>query len=219
MIPGMGADERLFAPQLADGLPIEVAPMITPERGDDMARYAERIRDAVDLTGNYAVGGISYGGMVACELAQLCAPKFVLLIASCREGRSLPGYYRLVEYTSRLLPTPLIQRRCAASSRVLASVEKLDREQYDLIRDMSLNMPVPFLRRVGRMIIQWEGPRDYSCPVRHIHGSKDRVIPFSRVTPDEVVPEGGHLINMTHTNQVNRYIERVLTESATAVSV
>jgi pimeloyl-ACP methyl ester carboxylesterase len=46
--------------------------------------------------------------------------------------------------------------------------------------------------------------------VHHIHGEIDRIIPLKGVRPDEVVPQGGHLINLTHTGQVNRFIERCL---------
>lgn len=212
LFPGMGADERLFGPQIDAGLPIEVPPLVVPERGDDMPTYAARVRDTLQLNGSYAIGGISFGGMVACEVAQLCEPKCVVLIAACRSGRSIPNYYRMAELISRLLPSPVIQRRCVASSRLMARMEKLDNEQYELIRDMSMNIPVPFLRRVGRMIINWKGPESFPCPVRQIHGAADRIIPLRYVTPDEVVPGGKHLINLTHTGRVNPFIERCLTQ-------
>lgn len=212
MFPGMGADERLFGPQIEAGLPIEVPPLVIPERGDDLPTYAARVRDALQLNGSYAIGGISFGGMVACEVAQICEPKYLILIAACRGGRSIPNYYRFAELISRLLPSPVIKRRCIASSRLMARMEKLSTEQYELIRDMSINIPVPFLRRVGRMIVNWRGPKSFPCPVRQIHGAADRIIPLRCVTPDEVVPDGKHLINMTHTEQVNPFIERCLTQ-------
>jgi pimeloyl-ACP methyl ester carboxylesterase len=210
MFPGLGADPRLLAPQQAGGLPIESPEWIMPGRGDDLPAYARRICDALRPEGDFAIGGVSFGGMVACELAQLCKPKFLLLISSCRSARSLPRFYQCVEWVSRLVPGPVIKRRCEASSRFMARVEGLDHDQYLLIRDMSMGLPVPFLRRVGRMIPKWEGPASFPCPVHHIHGARDRVIPMSRVAPDEVVEEGGHLINMTHPQRVNRFIERVM---------
>lgn len=218
MVPGMGADGRLFGPQQAAGLPIEPAPMVMPHRGDDIPTYAARVRDALDLSGSYAVGGVSFGGMVACELAQICRPRFLLLIASCRGGRAIPTYYHVAEWLSRLLPSPIIQRRCMASSRFMAKLEHLNLEQYHLIRDMSISLPVPFLRRVGRMILRWKGPAAFPCPVHQLHGEKDRIIPLNRVTPDTVVPGGGHLINLTHASIVNAYIQRILAAAETSVA-
>jgi pimeloyl-ACP methyl ester carboxylesterase len=183
-----------------------------PERGDDMPTYAARVRDALDLNGSYAIGGISLGGMIACEVAQLCRPKCLVLVATCRSGRSIPNYYRFVELLSRLFPTPLIQRRCAASSRLMAALEKLNKEQYELLRDMSSQIAVPFLRRTGKMVVHWKGPDSFPCPVRQIHGAGDPIIPIRFVEPDEVIPDGKHLINMTHPEIVNRFIRQFLSE-------
>ncbi|HOQ88273.1 MAG TPA: homocysteine S-methyltransferase family protein, partial [Phycisphaerae bacterium] len=69
----------------------------------------------------------------------------------------------------------------------------------------------PQLRRIARMLLQWDADGNWPVPVYHIHGDADRIIPFNRVQPDEVVRGGGHLINMTHADQVNRFIERHLT--------
>jgi len=44
----------------------------------------------------------------------------------------------------------------------------------------------------------------------HIHGSADRLIPASRVKATHVVPDAGHLVNVTHAGEVNAFIRRVL---------
>lgn len=208
LIPGMGADERLFGPQRAYGFDFEVPSMPIPEPDDDMPTYAARVRDLLALDGPCVIGGVSFGGMLACELAALCQTRCVLLIASCPSQVAIPRYYRLAEFVSRFLPDGLIHRRCIASSRLLARLESLNHQQYRLIRDMSIDVPVLFLRRVGRMILRWDGTPPLSCPRYHIHGQLDRVIPLKGNKPDEIVPDGGHLINLTHAEQVNRFIER-----------
>ena len=67
-------------------------------------------------------------------------------------------------------------------------------------------IPVAFLRRVARMIMAWRHPSPLACPIHHIHGAKDKVIPVRKACPDRVVPGGGHLINLTHAPEVNRFI-------------
>ena len=42
--------------------------------------------------------------------------------------------------------------------------------------------------------------------VHHIHGDRDRMMPLRRVRPDHVVRGGGHLINLTHADEVNAYM-------------
>jgi pimeloyl-ACP methyl ester carboxylesterase len=43
-------------------------------------------------------------------------------------------------------------------------------------------------------------------PLRQIHGAKDRVLPAARAEADLWIPDGGHLINITHAGQVNRFL-------------
>ncbi len=210
LIPGMGADERLFEPQRAGGLAFEVPRFPMPARRDDMAAFGARIRDALRLDGPCVLAGVSFGGMVAYEMARLCDARCVILIASCRSRAGIPRTSWLIERLSRVVPNRIIQRRCAASSRFLNRIENLNDGQYELIRDMSLRVPVPLLRQIGRMIVQWKPPASVPCPVHHIHGDRDRIIPLRRVSPDEVVSGGGHLINLTHADGVNGFIRRHL---------
>jgi pimeloyl-ACP methyl ester carboxylesterase len=208
LIPGMGADERLFGAQAEDGLRFEVPPFPVPEPREDMAGYAARIARTFDLDGTCIIGGVSFGGMLACELAAICKPRCVIQIASCRNGAAIPWYYRPVERFARFVPDVIVQRRCIASSYLLARIERLNEEQYHLIRDMSRSVPVPFLRRVGKMILRWKGTPSLSSPIYQIHGAKDHIIGLRYVQPDEVISDGGHLINMTHPERVNAFIRR-----------
>jgi pimeloyl-ACP methyl ester carboxylesterase len=210
LFPGMGADGRLFEPQARAGIQFEAAELITPLRSETLADYAARMRDAVDLAGPCVVGGVSFGGMLACEVARICGARCVVLIASCRNRAGIPSHYRMVEWMSRLVPDVLIQRRAAVSGRLLAALECIDEREQQLVMQMSREVAVPQLRRIARMILQWQTPARLPCPVYHIHGDADRIIPIRRVTPDEVVHSGGHLINLTHAEQVNSFITRCL---------
>lgn len=210
LIPGMGADERLFEPQRRAGLEFEVPVLPMPRPNDTLANYAAYLRDQMDLAGPCVVGGVSFGGMLACEMARVCTTRCVILIAGCCRRSSIPPYYRAVELLSRIIPDSIVQRRAVVSGRLLAALECIDAGQQELIIDMSRQVAVPQLRRIARMILQWDPPERWPCPIHQIHGETDRIIPLRRVQPNEVVTGGGHLINMTHADQVNRFIARHL---------
>lgn len=210
LLPGMGADERLFGPQRAYGFEFEVPHMPVPRPEEDLPAYAARIKELLDLTGPCVVGGMSFGGMVASELAMICQARCAILIATCRGTSAIPRYYWWVNRLGRFLPDGLVRMRCGASSRIMGKLESLNTEQRELIRAMSASVPVPSLRGAGRMILTWAGRPTLPCPNWHIHGDRDVIIPLKGVQPDEVVPGGGHLINLTHAEQVNRFIERCL---------
>lgn len=208
LFPGMGCDERLFGPQRAGGLSVETPPLPYAEAGEDLPAYAARVARSLAIDASCVVGGVSFGGMVACQIGALVGLRCVLLIASCRTNASIPGRFWPLNWVSRLLPDWFIRRRGEASCRLLARIESLNEEQYRLVRDMSLAVPVPHLRRVGRMILHWQGKPPPTCPVHHIHGRRDHIIPLRGVKPDVVIPDGGHMINLTHSAQVNAFIAR-----------
>jgi len=212
LIPGMGADERLFGPQRAYGFDFEVPQMSIPKPDEDLPAYAARMKEMLGLTEPCVVGGVSFGGMVAAELAMICPARCAILIATCRSNAAIPRYYWWVDRVARFLPDGLVRMRCGASSRIMSKLESLNDEQRELVRMMSHDIPVPLLRGAGRMILRWAGRPVLPCPSRHIHGEIDRIIPLKGVRPDEVVAGGGHLINLTHAEQVNRFIERCLAD-------
>lgn len=214
----MGADERLFEAQRHHGLDFDVPVLTTPGRRDTLADYAARIRDQLRLTAPCVVGGVSFGGMLACELARLTGARCALLIASCPNRSGVPAHYRSLEVLSRIIPDFVIRHRASVSGRVFAALECITEEQKQTVMQMSRDVAVPQLRRVARMILEWRAPEVWPMPVHQIHGDSDRIIPLHRVQADEIVAGGGHLINMTHAGQVNAFIESRLAVPSPAVS-
>jgi len=66
-----------------------------------------------------------------------------------------------------------------------------------------------FLQWGIRAILSWK-PSTVSVPVHHIHGARDRLIPLRRVGPDRIVAGGGHLLTLTHPNEVNAFIRETI---------
>ena len=209
LVPGLACDERVFEPQRAGGLQFEVAPLPMPERREPMAAYARRVHDQLHLDGPYILVGVSFGGMLACELAQLTTPKRILLIASCTSPRAIPFRYRISEFMSRFIPDRVIERQIETGTRELVTrFEGITTTQHRLLTEMARDSGVVKLRRTSRMILHWKAPRSCPCPIHAIHGDRDHVIPLRRVHAEQVVPGAGHLINFTHAGEVNSFLSK-----------
>lgn len=218
LIPGMGADGRLFEAQRRHGFEFDVPVLTLPGRRDTLADYAARICDQLKLTAPCVVGGVSFGGMLACEVARLAEARCAILIASCRSRLAVPAHYRALEVVARIIPDWVIQRRAVVSGRVFAALECITEEQKQTVMQMSRDVAVPQLRRIAHMILEWRTPEVWPFPIHQIHGDADRIIPWSRVVADETVCGGGHLINMTHPQQVNAFLERHLADQPAATA-
>src|ERR1043165_10147598 len=79
LLPGMGADERLLAPQRAEFPDLVVPRWIPALRGESLADYARRLASSLGPAQDRWIGGVSLGGMVALEMAPILRPRGVVL--------------------------------------------------------------------------------------------------------------------------------------------
>ena len=91
LLPGLGADHRLLEPQRRAFPQLIVPPWIPPRKNESLPDYAARMAETVTPSRDVplVLGGVSFGGMLAYEMARHLKPDAVVLIASCRNRRGL----------------------------------------------------------------------------------------------------------------------------------
>jgi pimeloyl-ACP methyl ester carboxylesterase len=211
LLPGLGADDRLLEPQRNEFPQLVVPDWISPRKNESLPEYAVRMADTVPLSAGtpLILGGVSFGGMLACEMAQYLRPAAVVLIASCHTRRGLRPVYRAGRWLLPLVPIrtwDLAKALAAPAVRLRIGVPSAQRE---LAVAMFKNMDSRFMHWVLQAILRWEPKPLEGIRVFHIHGRRDLLIPLRRVDADEVIRDGGHLINITHASQVNAFISKV----------
>jgi pimeloyl-ACP methyl ester carboxylesterase len=209
LLPGMGADARLFAPQRRALPNLTVPEWVESRRGESLAEYARRWAGSVRYEPPFFLGGVSFGGMVALEAARYLRPTAVFLIASCRSGSAVARRFAALEWVARALPAQLAARLRGPLAGYVSRLERLGPAHRRLLRALVADAPVPFLRWAVSAIRSWRferGSVGLGIPVCQIHGQNDRLIPFVRSGADHVIPDGGHLINLTHADEVNQFI-------------
>src|SRR3972149_5947698 len=83
LLPGLGADQRRFQLQPAATPDLLIPSWPVPRPQDSLPAYAARLADAIPSSDCLYLGGSSFGGMVALELAALLRPKGGILIGGC----------------------------------------------------------------------------------------------------------------------------------------
>jgi pimeloyl-ACP methyl ester carboxylesterase len=204
LLSGLAADERLFAPQHAAFPNLRVIPWAEPLRGESLRGYAARLAPRVDPGRPCVVGGASFGGMVALELARHLPARACVLIGSVRSPAAFPLRWRVLEPLAHLGPDVL---------RVLAGWSaRLPLSAVSVRRLRRIARPESAFERWGFCAaVRWR-PGPPTVPVFHIHGSADAVLLPSRVRPDVLVPEGRHALSLSHPRAVNEFLEGVLRE-------
>jgi pimeloyl-ACP methyl ester carboxylesterase len=214
LFPGLGADERQFDPQRSAFPNLLVPPGLELHRAESLRHYASRVADTLRITPQTLLGGSSFGGMLALEVARLTSPRAVVLIGSCRRITSVAPALRHAGALAIKAPAPLIVAAMhlppAPLMWLLGPLNgTLNGTHRRLLLSMARRTPAEHLRRAARAILSWPGCSDPGVPVHHIHGARDRVIPASSVRPDALVPDAGHVLNLTHSREVNTFLSSI----------
>jgi len=206
-LPGLGSDERLFDAQRPVFPNLIVPPWITPKTNESLRAYARRFAQTLKIKRPFYLGGASFGGMVALEMAKYLKPKGVILIGSARNAKMVPFYDRKLAKTFPFLPSLIvsISRNFPLIRMALFGITK--KQHREMFNNMLLKTSNRFLSWGIQAIFAWEGCEAVKTKVFHVHGKKDALIPIKKVSPDVVVKDGGHLVNLTHADQINKLIK------------
>jgi pimeloyl-ACP methyl ester carboxylesterase len=204
-ISGLGADRRIFQKLI---LPPEYRVIhldwVEPEKGESIYQYSQRISANIDHSEDFAIVGLSFGGMIATELSQIVKPKRVIILSSAGSRTEIPWYFRLAG-TLRLdaLLHPSFLKSSGPFSHWMLGANS--REERLLLRQILKDTSPTFLKWAIRAILTWNRTRKPS-EIIHIHGSKDRLLPARFVKADLIVPDGQHIMVYTLAATISKLI-------------
>ena len=207
-ISGLGADRRAF---YKIQLPPSYEPVhlewIQPLPKESLADYAKRFSRLIDASEDFILIGLSFGGMLASELAKIISPKKIIIISSLSSYKELPWYFKL---SGRLglhkILFPSIYKQATILNRFMGAGNK---ETKAIVYSYVNNIDPKFIKWSLHEIVNWERKERYPNLV-HIHGSKDHLLPLRYVKADYIVEKGGHLMVMNRADEVNRILGEVL---------
>ncbi len=193
ILPGMGATAEMYdhvRNHVAPGIDFVDWPVYRGETS--YPEIAQRVADENGITERDIVGGSSFGGMVALEVAQLTKAKTVILIGSAmHSGEILPLFPFLSPFT--VSPESFVADTFLMSS-LFAQSDPL------------------FTAAMCSYLPAWQGYRTPARRVRRIHGKKDYVIPCP-TAGCEVIDNAGHVLAITHPRETAAFLEKVRAET------
>ena len=169
-------------------------------------RYAARLASELHISEPYELGGSSFGGMVALELARHLSPQNVFLFGSCRTSRGVSSSLRALRHLAPIIPDRMLRPPQPLRAIVARWFGATSAAHVQLFADMLAATPTAFIRWASKAVFSWPGVAELPMPIHHVHGDRDRLIPLRRVTPDHVIGGAGHLLNLTHADEVNKFI-------------
>lgn len=230
LVPGLGADAGLYAPQRAYfGERLVIPPWIEPASHNESLdaygrRLAEVVRRLPNVTPPYFVGGISFGGMVAAEIAEACGEDVagLFLVGSCTRRDQVRWLIRAACLAGQYVPRGLV-KGCLNHliPTTIGFTEALSADGEDVMHDVWFRADTRLMQWAARGIRNWSSGAHPRCPTFVAHGRWDQIIPIKedRLRPgvDLVVPDGRHLIHLTHRDVINRWMDARMRSVAAAL--
>lgn len=207
-ISGLGADRRAFYRiQLPPGYEPVYLDWLTPLPKEDFAHYAKRFSELIQVNEDFILIGLSFGGMLATEIAKITAPQKLIIISSVSNYNELPWYFKLAgKLKLHKIVAPAIYKQATILNRFMGAGNK---EMKSIVYSYVNDIDPDFIRWSLDVIVNWPH-RQRLLNLVHIHGSEDHLLPRRYVKADYIVEKGGHLMVMNQANEVNKILEKIL---------
>jgi pimeloyl-ACP methyl ester carboxylesterase len=207
-ISGLGADKRAF---YKIKLPLNYNAVhldwIKPLPNESFPDYAKRFSELIEPGEDFVLIGLSFGGMLASEIAKLISPRKIIIISSVSCYNELPWYFKM---GGRLglhrIISPAVYKQATLLNRFMGAGDK---EMKAIVYSYVNNIDPAFIRWSLNIIVNWSHVERHTNLI-HIHGSNDHLLPCKYVKADYIVENGGHLMVMNKAGEVNRILGQVL---------
>ena len=206
-ISGLGATKKSFQfLDLSFCNPVFVD-WIEPQKKESLLSYANRLRATIPEE-NPLIVGLSFGGMLAAEMARANPGIKAILISSNKTSAEFPAYLRVGKYIPayKWLPNSLVKNSKFLFQWVFGAKGK---EQQAVQLQILKETDMKFTNAAIDMILQWKSSEP-APKVVHIHGTADKLLPYKKIKADFTIKGGTHLMVMDNGKEVTEILRGLI---------
>lgn len=206
-ISGLGADKRAFMYLSINHELIHIE-WIKPHKNESISSYSKRLSEQINTNEPFMLLGLSFGGIIACELAKILNPEKAIHISSIINKNHLPFIFRLIGATGvhKIVPTKLMSPPMFLAYWFFGIKKQ---ENKKLLKEI--------LDDTDRYFLKWAISRLLSKEVIYlpknlirIHGTNDKLLPLKDSSNTLIVEGGGHFMIIENNKEVNHLLKNVL---------
>ena len=203
LFSGLGADESVFQRLDFSNYSTTFIKWIAPLGQETIEHYATRLLEQIPTERPILIG-LSFGGIMAIEVAKQIDTTKVILIASAKTKKEIPFYYRMAGRIGlhKLLPVRFLKNSNAVTNWFFGAKSSFDKQ---LLKEILHNTDPAFLKWAIDKIVHWPNQEEPEN-IFHIHGTKDRILPLSFVNCDVIIKNAGHLMVLDKSEELNKVL-------------
>jgi pimeloyl-ACP methyl ester carboxylesterase len=208
LIPGLGADTRVFNNINLEGYDVVCIGWIEPDKTDTLTTYAQKLIFQYNIKPGSILIGNSLGGMLAVEMANYMRIKKVILISSIKTIDEAPGYFKFFRAIPvyRLVPTSWLNSVGFAIELVFGKMNEADKW---LFQDMLKKSSPKFLKWAMAAVLSWKN-RTIPPNVFQMTGDKDMIFPYQKQKAATIIKGGTHIMIFDKAKEVNKLLKNIL---------
>jgi len=206
---GLGVDERVFKYINFSGFENTFIKWIKPDLNESMENYAKKLTTQISDS-NPILIGLSFGGMMAMEVAKYLNPEKIILIASAKIYTEIPYYYRWAGYLKlhKVLPVKLLKKHTFISDWLFGIDKKEDKH---LLAEILKDIDGSFLVWAIDKIVLWKNKTVHNNLIQ-IHGDNDRILPLRHKNSNFIIKDGGHFMTVNKAHELTEILRNCLTK-------
>ena len=208
-VPGMAAGKEIFKnirlPE--DRFQMHILDWLIPEKKEKMTDYAARMAKRVTQPDSVLVG-VSFGGVVAQEMATYLGLKDLIIISSVKSRSELPSRLKVASNTRayRLVPTGMM---LSADDLTKFAIGPRSKKRLELYQAFLHVRDKQYLDWAIENMVRWS--RKAADPnVKHIHGDKDIIFPVKNITNSHTISGGTHIMLLNKGKQVSDALVEII---------
>jgi len=201
-LSGLGLNERIFHRLNLPGCHPTFIPWLEPHSRESISHYALRIGRIIASDSTPTLVGLSFGGIVAIEIAKQMDVKKVILISSIKSYQERPLYMKAFSYLPayRVLDHSVYEATIGIWGRFFGIHSPAEQKNF---LSMFARMSGKYISWAIDQILEWDNTT-IPTSVVHIHGDRDRVFPIQRIVDPCVIHGGDHGMVVIHAKAVSQ---------------
>lgn len=200
---GLGVDKKVFENFHIDA-DLIVIEWLIPDKNEPFDHYISRIALLISTSEPFGLIGVSFGGIVAVELAKRLKPQFTIIISSVASREELPLVYRFVGGTNilKFIPAAWIKAPSPIMNHFFGVKKESDKA---FLSSIIGNTPKTFLKWAISCIATWKN-KEVPKKLYRIHGNRDKILPIVQSANNLRIEAAGHFMIVTHSRQITELI-------------